>query len=236
MYPYVILDVFTDTKLEGNQLAVFPDAATIPEQSLQPIAREFNLSETVFVYPPTDGTDARVRIFTPAHELPFAGHPTLGTATLIAHQSGAREIRLATGMGVVPVRFADDGLGTMSQPVPTWQPFDRPDELFAALGVPGSQLPVDAYDNGRINVYVVLPDEAAVAAVAPDFAALARLSGVSGINVLAGSGTRWKTRHFAPADGVNEDPATGSAAGPLGVHLARHGRVPFGTRIELSQG
>src|SRR5439155_17745554 len=115
VHDYVVLDVFTDTPLQGNPLAVFPDATTIPDDSLQAIARELNLSETVFVYPGGDDSDARIRIFTPANELPFAGHPTLGTATLLAQRSGANAVRLATGMGVVPVEFAEDGMGTMSQ-------------------------------------------------------------------------------------------------------------------------
>jgi trans-2,3-dihydro-3-hydroxyanthranilate isomerase len=83
---------------------------------------------------------------------------------------------------------------------------------------------------------VALPSEDAVAALEPDYGALVRLTGIVGVNCFAGSGLRWKTRMFAPGDGVPEDPATGSAAGPLGVHLARHGRIPFGEQIEISQG
>jgi trans-2,3-dihydro-3-hydroxyanthranilate isomerase len=107
--------------------------------------------------------------------------------------------------------------------------------MLAALGVAESGLPIEAYQNGPLHVYVALPDEAAVAAVKPDFAALAQLAGV-GANCFAGSGGRWRTRMFAPALGVAEDPATGSAAGPLAVHLARHGRIGFGEEIEIHQG
>ena len=103
------------------------------------------------------------------------------------------------------------------------------------------ELPVEIYDNGLPHVYVALPDEAAVAAVTPDYGAVAGLARarnmpIVGINCFAGAGRRWKTRMFAPADGVPEDAATGSAAGPLACHLARHGRIAFGDEIVISQG
>jgi trans-2,3-dihydro-3-hydroxyanthranilate isomerase len=239
-YRYVVADVFTDTPLEGNQLAVFTDAREIPEEQLQPLAKEMNYSETVFVYTPEADGHARIRIFTPVSELPFAGHPVLGTAFVLAAPLQLPEIRLETGVGTVPVMLERDGarivFGRMSQPIPTVRPFERGDELLAALGVEGSELPLELYESGLGNVYVLLPDEEAVAAVEPDLAAVARVMGAVHANCSAGSGTRWKTRMFAPGDGVQEDPATGSAAGPLAVHLARHGRIPFGEQIEIVQG
>jgi trans-2,3-dihydro-3-hydroxyanthranilate isomerase len=99
-----------------------------------------------------------------------------------------------------------------------------------------SELPIELYDLGIRHVYVGLPSEDAVAALEPDLNALVHLTGIVGVNCFAGSGKRWKSRMFAPADGVAEDPATGSAAGPLAVHLARHGRIEFGQEIEISQG
>jgi trans-2,3-dihydro-3-hydroxyanthranilate isomerase len=239
-YRYVVADVFTDRALTGNQLAVFTDAREIPEEELQPLAREMSFSETVFVYSPTGDGHARIRIFTPMDELPFAGHPVLGTAFVLAGPLQLPEIRLETGAGVVPVRLdRDEGrivFGRMEQPIPTVETFDRPEELLAAVGVEGSELPIELYDLGIRHVYVGLPSEEAVAALEPDLAALTRLTGIVGVNCFAGSGARWKTRMFAPADGVPEDPATGSAAGPLAVHLARHGRIEFGQEIEIRQG
>jgi len=240
-YRYVVADVFTDTALEGNQLAVFTDAREIPEEQLQRLAKEMNFSETVFVYTPEAGGHARIRIFTPVSELPFAGHPVLGTAFVLAGPLQLPEIKLETGMGIVPVVLDRDqsgriGFGRMSQPIPTVRPFERADELLAALGVDGSELPLELYESGVGNVYVVLPDQEAVAAVEPDLTAVGRIMGDIHANCSAGSGTSWKTRMFAPGDGVPEDPATGSAAGPLAVHLARHGRIPFGEQIEISQG
>jgi trans-2,3-dihydro-3-hydroxyanthranilate isomerase len=123
----------------------------------------------------------------------------------------------------------------MEQRVPVAEPFEPVDELLAALAVAESALPVEVYRNGPVFVYVALESEDAVAALRPDLRALEQL-GVYGINCFAGSGERWKTRMFGPALGVAEDPATGSAAGPLVVHLVRHGRVELGAEIEIVQG
>ena len=158
-YRYVVADVFTDTPLAGNQLAVFTDAREIPEERLQRLAREMNSRETVFVYP-SEVAHARIRIFTPGVEVPFAGHPTLGSAFVLAGPLQLDEIRLETGSGVVPVRLEREGarivFGRMEQPIPTIEPFDDAAGLFEALGVERSELPVELYDNGLQNVYVVL--------------------------------------------------------------------------------
>ena len=239
-FRYVIADVFTDRPLAGNQLAVFTDAREIPEEQLQPLAREMNFSETVFVYPADGEGHARMRIFTPTAELPFAGHPVLGTAFVLAGPLQLGEIRLETGAGVVPVALEREGarivFGWMSQPIPSVEPFTREEELLRAVGVGRSELPVELYDLGIRHVYVALASEEAVAGLRPDLGALAELTGIIGVSCFAGSGTHWKTRMFAPADGVPEDPATGSAAGPLACHLARHRRISFGEEIEIAQG
>jgi trans-2,3-dihydro-3-hydroxyanthranilate isomerase len=239
-FRYVVCDVFTDRPLEGNQLAVFTDARGLDEELLQPLARELKFSETVFVYPAGDDGHARMRIFTPATEVLFAGHPTLGTAFVLGGPLQLDEIRLETGAGTVPVQLEREGarivFGAMSQPIPTVEPYGHADALLEALGVEGSELPVELYDNGLPNVYVCLASRDAVAALRPDLNRLLELPGVLGINAFAGEGTEWKTRMFAPAGGVPEDPATGSAAGPLAVHLLRHGRLESGTQIEISQG
>jgi trans-2,3-dihydro-3-hydroxyanthranilate isomerase len=239
-YRYVVCDVFTDRPLAGNQLAVFTDAREIGEELLQPLAREINFSETVFVLPAEGEGHARIRIFTPSAELPFAGHPTLGTAFVLAAPLSLDEIRLETGAGVVPVRLEREGpkivFGRMEQPLPTVEPYEEEAELLAALGVERSELPVEVYDNGLRHVYVTLASEDAVTALRPDMNRLADVPSVLGVNCIAGSGARWKTRMFAPSGGVPEDPATGSAAGPLAFHVARHGRIEFGQEIEISQG
>jgi trans-2,3-dihydro-3-hydroxyanthranilate isomerase len=237
-YRFVFADVFTSSPLEGNQLAVFTDARDLSEELLQPLAKEIGFSETVYVYPAGDDAHARIRIFTPATELPFAGHPVLGTAFVLAAPLQLGEIRLETGVGVVPVALEREGarivFGWMRQPVPEWGPFSQANELLSLLGV-RSSLPVELYRNGPEYVYIELGSDDEVAAVAPDFGRLTALTQV-GVNCFAGSGAKWKTRMFAPASGVNEDPATGSAAGPLAVHLVRHGRAELGEELEISQG
>jgi trans-2,3-dihydro-3-hydroxyanthranilate isomerase len=237
---YVVADVFTDVPLEGNPVAVFEDATGLDTALMQRAARELNLSETVFVLPAGgDDHDAHIRIFTPTLELPFAGHPVLGTAFVLGERLGTDTVRLKTESGVVVVALTRaDGrmvFGEMAQPVPTWTAFDRADELLAAVGVTRSELPVEVYDNGPRHVYVRLPDAPAVAALAPDIGALGRLGAV-GVSCFAVDGARVKTRMFGPGLGVAEDPATGSAAGPLAVHLARHGVIGFGERVEIRQG
>ncbi len=231
---YLIADVFTSTPLEGNQLGVFPDGRGLDTDRMQRTARELNLSETVFFLPPETGGTARVRIFTPTAELPFAGHPVLGSAFVLADMLGERTIGLETGLGPVPVTIDSTGFGEMEQPIPRAEPYERADELLDALSLTRSELPVEAYRNGPRHVYVALPAEADVAGLEPDITRLA--SHEVSISTFAGHGKTWKTRVFVPALGVPEDPATGSAAGPLAVHLARHGWISPGEQIEISQG
>jgi trans-2,3-dihydro-3-hydroxyanthranilate isomerase len=237
-FRYVVADVFTDRALAGNQLAVFTDAREMPEELLQQLAREMNFSETVFVLPGAAAGQVRIRIFTPALELPFAGHPILGTAFILAAPLQRDEIVLETGAGPVPVRLERDGprivFGWMTQPLPSWGPYEREAELLAALRVERSQLPVEVYDLGPTFAYVTLESPEQVAALRPDLSALGEHD--VGAYCVAGEGRRWKSRMFAPFHGVAEDPATGSAAGPLAVHLARHGRIGWGDEIEISQG
>src|SRR5919109_5592979 len=135
-FRYVVCDVFTDRPLEGNQLAVFTDARRLGEELLQPLAREINYSETVFVLPPEDGGHARMRIFTPATELPFAGHPTLGTAFVLAAPLQLGVIVLETRNGNVRVELTRDEsgrivFGRMEQPLPAIEAHPDPAALLA---------------------------------------------------------------------------------------------------------
>lgn len=238
-FRYVVADVFTDTPLEGNQLAVFSDGSGLSGERMQQLARELNLSETVFLLPARAGGQLRMRIFTPSSELPFAGHPVLGSAIVAALALEREEITLETELAEVQVSVRKGhgvvAFGRMQQPLPSWRPFERAAELLQALGVDRSELPIELYDNGPHHVYVALDSVATLAALRPDLRALAELGGIDA-NCFAGSEASWRTRMFAPALGVAEDPATGSAAGPLAVHLARHGRVAFGQEIEIRQG
>jgi trans-2,3-dihydro-3-hydroxyanthranilate isomerase len=238
LHRYVMCDVFTSVPLQGNQLGVFLDGRPFATTEMQRIARELNLSETVFLLPPSTGGDVALRIFTTHSELPFAGHPVLGTAFVVGNALGVDTVTLETGAGLVPIALERDGgrvvFGTMQQPIPTWQPYERQAELLEALGIAESVMPIEIYDVGLEHVYVTFADEDAVAGLSPNQAAIAAL-GVA-TNCFAGSGRSWLTRMFYPAGGMSEDAATGSAAGPLAVHLARHGRIGFGEQIEIRQG
>jgi trans-2,3-dihydro-3-hydroxyanthranilate isomerase len=211
--PYRLCDVFTDRPLAGNALAVFTEADALDPAILQRLARELNLSECAFLLAPTvPAADARLRIFTPTMELPFAGHPTLGTAFVLAELRPelGPVIRLETARGVSRVTLSAAGaaarFGWMTQPLP------------------------------RIAGYEVVLDEARqVAGLRPNLAQLEALGSIA-VTVVAPHGEHYKTRVFAPGEGIPEDPATGAAAGPTALHLARHGRIAYGDTIVIEQG
>jgi trans-2,3-dihydro-3-hydroxyanthranilate isomerase len=234
---YVIVDVFTDTALTGNQLAVFTDARPIDEGLMQALTQEIGFSESVFLLPAEAGGQARIRIFNPRQEMAFAGHPVLGAAWVLAQPLQRGVVELETGMGIVPVEFDRDEsgalvFGRMQQPLPTIRVVEQEEALFAALGAGGSELPVELYDNGAQHILVTLADADAVAALTPSTAAIASF-GVTGVNCIAAEGRRWRNRMFWAG---GEDAATGSAAGPIACHVCRHGLVEWGDWIEISQG
>lgn len=178
-----MVDVFTETPLAGNQLAVFLDARKLSSAQMQRLACEMGFSETAFVLPAKDESDAQVRIFTPRRELPFAGHPVLGCAFVLGTAIKRRSVSLETGLGPIPVelerRNGQIVFGRMQQAIPAWRPYERASELLAALGVARSELPVEAYPNGPLHVYVELENPEAVAGLKPNFAALARIGEVA---------------------------------------------------------
>lgn len=254
---YTWVNVFTDRAFAGNQLAVFPVGPDFPLAHMQRLARELNHSETVFLQPDTKA-DCRVRILLPtaplAEEIPFAGHPVLGAACVAAMSrqpwAGETTVRLATGVGIIPVTVRAEGDGRwaarMQQPVPrvVGQPEAGP-ELAAALGLTPSDfaegLPVEAVDNGMQTVIIPLQSLEAVQRARPDMAALRNLLGRQGLctMVFARGGLEPSSdvhcRVFGPFDLVPEDPATGSANGPLGEYMVRYG-LAGGKPIVSEQG
>ena len=234
-------DVFSERALAGNALAVFHDCDALDADELLALAREMNLSECAFVLRPSSAqADARIRIFTPTMELPFAGHPTLGSAFVLSE--GALDpvtLRLETARGISTVTIARDARGArfgwMTQPLPRIRPYEHARELCSALHVARSLLPIELYDNGPHYVLVALERPEDVAALEPDMAQLARLGSIA-VSVFAPLGARWKVRVFAPGEGIDEDPATGAAAGPLALHLARYARSAFADTIVIEQG
>jgi trans-2,3-dihydro-3-hydroxyanthranilate isomerase len=234
---FVVADVFTDTPLTGNQLAVFTDARAIDDPTMQALALEIGFSETVFVLPPEQGGTARIRIFNPFAEMPFAGHPTLGAAFVLGAPLQLGVIALETGVGIVPVVLERDesgriSFGRMRQPVPRVEAVEAPERVLAAIGAERSTLPIELYDNGARHIVVTLADAAELSSLARDPDGIAAL-GITGLNVVAPSREGWRSRMFWEH---GEDPATGSAAGPIACHLARHGRVGWGEEIVIAQG
>lgn len=243
-YPFVQVDVFTDRIFGGNSLAVLFDAAGLRDDEMQAIAREMNLSETTFVSPSTrPGCAARVRIFTPGCELPFAGHPTLGTAWVLASRAivpaGLTRFALDEGIGAVPVELDGDAFVWMNQRDPTFGPPVRNRAAVAqALGLGETDLladaPIQPGSAGVEFLYVPLRDREAVDRTALDARALVASfadAAHMGVFVFAvdspPSAGRAYSRMFAPHSfGIPEDPASGSASGPLGAYLVHHGLVP----------
>ncbi|GAC1517163.1 MAG: PhzF family phenazine biosynthesis protein [Gemmatimonadaceae bacterium] len=256
------VDVFTATMFAGNQLAVFPDARGISDDEMQAIAREFNFSEVTFVLPATRADCIRrVRIFTPAKELPFAGHPTVGTAHVLAAigviplEGNAAHIRFEEGVGPVPVAIrAEGGRPSFCQLSVAKLPEVRPVTLGRAAiaellslreaDIATSPFGVEAVSCGVPYMLVPLVSRDAVrrAAVRMDrFEALLRASWASEILVFAMEGERAgsdiRARMFAPGINIAEDPATGSACAALGGYLAAHHSKGDGTfRWIVEQG
>jgi trans-2,3-dihydro-3-hydroxyanthranilate isomerase len=249
---YRVVDVFTKNALEGNPLAVFPDAAGIEEPLLQKIARELNLSETVFVLPATrPGCAAKIRIFTPGKELIFAGHPTVGAAYVLLDENliprDTQHFVLEEGVGPVAVRVepGDRPLIWLRTPaIEHGATYDRA-ACATALGLqPDDLLPVDPQfvSAGNPTIFVALKNPEAVDRASLDLRGLHSIMGAKAqptcIFVIAPTPTGAYSRMFAPEFGIVEDPATGSATGPLASFMLRHGLVPSaaGDRFISEQG
>ena len=245
---YCLVDVFTNQPFGGNQLAVFPDARGLTPEIMQALAKELNLSESAFVLPARDAaSDYRVRFFTPAVELPMAGHPTVGTAFVLANQGMIQLVEPETtitfeeGVGVVPVTLSvQEGqvhLIQMRQPLPTFGSVFTDREAIAQMlsldpALLDTTLPLEVVSCGVPFLFVPIKSLEAIRAirfrldiweqVLSDFAAPHVF--VFTQEVIHPDSTV-HSRMFAPAMGIAEDPATGAASGPLGCYLVRHGLV-----------
>lgn len=246
MHRYIVIDAFAQKPLTGNPVAVFLDADDLSSEDMQRIAQEMNLSEVTFVLPARSDGDALIRIFTPVNELPFAGHPMLGTALAVSLVTGLHRLRLETTMGVIDCEIdhqvqpgaelrAMPAMVRMRQPIPTCRPYEHAPALLEALGVRSPRTPVEIYRNGPRHVFVGLNTVAELSALRPDHRKLAAFPDMAA-NCFAPHDDHWRSRMFSPAYGVVEDAATGSAAGPLAIHLARHGLAGWGQEIRISQG
>lgn len=258
---FVIADVFTEKQFGGNQLAVFTDGSGLDSATMQNLAREMNYSETTFLLPPENGGDFRVRIFTPGQELPFAGHPLVGSAFVIVAErlkewaEPVTLLALETGVGRIGVEVGIEGgkpgRTTMTQPLPVVRgEYSNISALAKALSLEAAQiertgLPVETIFNGIAVMIVPVDSQAAIEGVRVDAGALERISnevGASTVLVFTREtllpASTVHCRVFAPAAGVAEDAATGSANGPLGSYLVRHKLVESAatTRIVSEQG
>lgn len=251
-YAFHLVDVFTDRPFAGNQLAVVLDADALDAERMQAIAREFNFSETTFVCAPAAaGCDWRVRIFTPSSELPMAGHPTIGTAVVL-EALGRASVRttLDLGVGPTPVRVRP-GWAEMEQRPPVFGA-EHPDPaaLAAALSIDAGEIGEPApqvVSTGLAHLMVPVRSLAAMRALQPRLDRWDRaLRPVDQVGVYAycretgEPGVDARCRMFAPPEGIPEDPATGSAAGPLGCFLARDGagasfRFRFAQGVEMGR-
>ena len=246
-FRYVVCDVFTAEPLAGNQVAVFTDAREIPEEQLQLLAKELNLSETTFVYPPQADGHVSMRIFTPSVELPFAGHPSLGTAVAVARERGESERCYVqqTPAGLQPVdvrRDRDRARAWMLQELAQMGPQVDAAEALAAVGLApsdaaGVRLRPQVVSTGVPHLIVPV-QRGALARARPDRAALDALLGPLGavcLYVVAweSGGQAWARSFFVDLAGATEDPATGSAAGPLLAYL--HERTGLRT-LDVHQG
>ena len=253
-YEFKQVDVFAGVGLRGNPVAVVIDADDLSDEQMQRVANWTNLSETTFIREPTanSGADYLLRIFTPKQELPFAGHPTVGSAHAYLEHGGARldpdVLRQECGAGVLAIRAEGEGdsrlIFTETPEAKLVHEFGTSVDVIAeALGVEiSSDPPPASISNGPTWTFVYVPEAATIAAMKPDMAAISRLSedfGLTGLAVFAltGEDPAVRIRCFAPFSGAPEDPVTGSANAALPAYLARYGLLDrSGRSYTASQG
>ena len=235
-YQYYLLDVFTSTPLSGNQLAVFPDASDIDPALFQSIAKEFNLSETVFLFPSKSGENPSMRIFTPGKELPTAGHPTIGTAYILAKESRQSSMVLKQKIGDIPVSIVykegEPDLITMNQPLPKYgRVFNDKDSIARMLSLSENDLedsPIEEISCGNNILFIQVRSAETLKKIKVRAEILEQLSDQVDTTQLYCFAVQdvkdgdVQGRMFAPLLGIYEDPATGSANGPLACYLSRH--------------
>jgi len=244
---YTLCDVFTERPLAGSPSCVFTDARGLDAATMQALARETNLSETVFVLPPTQGGQARLRIFTPSDELPFGAQPVLSAAYVLGGPLESVGLRLELPAGVVEVKLEREGariaFGWVKLPPALPLGIENGGAILAALGLSPADTEPFAYQCGTEHVFIELRSEAAVSALSPDWAALARATRAH-VFAFSFDGKRCRARGFAPgaehgrpgAAGSAEDPATASALGPLCLHLQSRSRLSPTDILCVDQG
>ena len=247
-FPFIQLDVFTSTPLEGNQLAVFTDARGLSDAEMQGLAKEMNLSETTFIFPGEGEQGVRVRIFTVSEELPFAGHPTLGTGFVLRGNNGAAEVRLHLNVGTVPVRFEESPgqpiFGEMRQMDPTFGPVHDREAVVRAAGLRDGDidpsLPVQTVSTGVPFTVVPLRGLEIARQLHVDLKAsaeyLERAGGKFFYFVTRETVDKSARLHARMPFYNGEDPATGSAAGCTAAWMVKHDVAKPDERVLIEQG
>ncbi|PIQ99183.1 MAG: phenazine biosynthesis protein [Nitrospinae bacterium CG11_big_fil_rev_8_21_14_0_20_45_15] len=250
--PFYQIDVFTDIPLGGNPLALFPEVPGWSDEVLLKIAREMNLSETVFLFPPEDSSaHFKMRIFTPEKEIPFAGHPVIGTSFAIFEKRWlGREIKelvLKLPIGLISVALKEDGISCMQQPQPQFLDiFEDIDLLADSLGIDSEDItpssPAQVVSTGFPCLFVPLNSLNAMKRLKVNSEPFARVLQQASVDMIYAFSQETElvkstvhSRSFAPLIGIPEDPATGSAAGALGAYLLSHGIIAGG-KILIEQG
>jgi len=246
---YLLYDVFTERAFEGNPLAIFPDS-TLDDATMQRIARELNLAESVFLARGPEGIAATVRIFTPLREMPFAGHPTIGTSIALVEElqwvaAGTYQFVLRERIGDVPISI-DTGpphVAWLTTPPVTFEATFACAQAAQLLGLDlaavRSDLKPQVAGAGAPFLYIALADTAAVDRAVLDEGAMRKsaiANSIVGVYVFAQTAEGAYARMFAPMSGIAEDPATGGATGPLYAYLLRHGKLPDGNEFVNRQG
>jgi trans-2,3-dihydro-3-hydroxyanthranilate isomerase len=245
--PFRQVDVFSSEPLRGNPVAVVHDADGIDDEAMQAFARWTNLSETTFLLPPTDpAADYRLRIFTPDGELPFAGHPTLGTAfVMVSEGRVGSPLTQVVPAGEIPVEVdVARAMAWMTQLPPRFaEPFDRPEIVARSIGLEPddvrTDVPIQTVSTGLPPLIVPVRDLETLRRARIDAAAVAdvcRRSGGEEVYAFAETAEGVTARFFGPTPAIVEDPATGSAAGPLGAYLTRYGLAGMPGRVLVRQG
>jgi trans-2,3-dihydro-3-hydroxyanthranilate isomerase len=250
-FPFVTTDVFTNRPLEGNQLAVFPDASGLTDSEMQAIAREFNLSETTFVLRRVPSVERakgiRTRIFSKREEMMFAGHPTLGTAAVLRTMGEGDLVALELNVGTIPVRFSDRGgkpFGEMTQNDPTFGSVHDRERVAKAIGVDAQEidgaLPIQTVSTGLPFAIVPFVRLATLQRWAPDAIRmqeyLHRTDAQLFYAICRETVAADAQLHARTVFNSSDDPATGSAAGPAAAWMVRNGLVAPGSPIEIEQG
>lgn len=241
---YEIIDAYTDKPLEGNPVAVYENnVEDLDDNLMQKIALEMHLSETTFVnYHKGDEYDVFVKIFTPVNELDFAGHPLLGSALSIFRKLQKNDLLIKTNKGIF--KFYVEQLNNsnrkyfvkMEQPLPNFYLYDKQESLLNAIGKTKSTLPIYLYDVGARHVFIGVENEEELYSLDVNYQILKKHENMALNCFCKANDGKWHLRMFSPAYGVVEDFATGSATGPLALHLAKHSIIEYGHKIEIFQG